>query len=119
MQQYMSPSQLKTQDYLNDIATWTDENLMKLNVSKSNYIIFSRSKSDFTTRLQLNNQNLERVNAVKILGIWLTEDLSFDKNTREICRKAYQRMSMLTKLKYVGIKTEDLIDIYIFSSYAV
>ena len=30
-----------------------------------------------------------------------------------MCRRAYSRMSMLTKLKYVGVSTEDLIDIFI------
>ena len=31
----------------------------------------------------------------------------------KICVKAYSRMSMITKLKYVGVTIEDLIDIYI------
>ena len=30
-----------------------------------------------------------------------------------ICRKAYSRMTMLSKLKYVGVRIEDLVDIYI------
>ena len=30
-----------------------------------------------------------------------------------MCRKAYSRMSMLTKLRYVGVSTEDLVDIYV------
>ena len=47
------------------------------------------------------------------MGVWLTKDLSFEKNTRKICIKAYKRMSLLTKLKYVGVKTEDLINVYI------
>ena len=29
------------------------------------------------------------------------------------CKKAYSRLGMLTKLKYVGVPTEDLLDIYI------
>ena len=53
------------------------------------------------------------MNATKILGVWLSEDLSFERNTREICRKAYMRVSMLTKLKYIGIQTEELLNIYI------
>ena len=48
-----------------------------------------------------------------MLGLWLTEDLRWTKNTREICIKAYSRVSLLTKLKYVGVKIEDLIDVYI------
>ena len=31
----------------------------------------------------------------------------------EMCKKAYTRMSMLTKLKYVGVSIEDLIEIFI------
>ena len=38
--------------------------------------------------------------------------MSWDLNTREVCRKAYMRTSMLSKLKYVGTKREDLLLIY-------
>ena len=50
---------------------------------------------------------------MKLLGVWLTTWLDWDKNTREMCRKAYARMTMVTKLKYVGVPTSDLIEIYI------
>ena len=43
----------------------------------------------------------------------MTTWLDCDKNTREMCRKAYARMTMVTKLKYVGVPTSDLIEIYI------
>ena len=39
--------------------------------------------------------------------------LNWSRNCKEICIRAYSRMSMLTKLKYIGAKTEDLIDIYV------
>ena len=45
--------------------------------------------------------------------MWISEDLSWDKNTQEMCRKAFSRISMLTKLRYVGVNTEDLIEIYV------
>ena len=76
-------------------------------------MIFSRSKSNFGTRLSLNNQTLDRVGATKLLGLWITEDLSWTKNCQAICQKAYSRMSIITKLKYVGISKEELIEIYI------
>ena len=50
---------------------------------------------------------------VKVLGIWLQQDLGWEKNTKEICKKAYARVSVLSKLKYAGISTEDLITVYI------
>ena len=61
----------------------------------------------------LNNIPLERVSVTKMLGVWLQEDLGWDENTKQICKKAYTRVSVLTKLKYIGISTEDLITIYI------
>ena len=46
------------------------------------------------------------------MGVWLTEDMRWSKNTREICKKAFSRLSLLTKLKFVGVKIEDLIEVY-------
>ena len=86
---------------------------MKLNVEKCNYMIFSRSKTQFETRLTINDQKLERISVTKILGLWISEDLSWSKNCKEICQKAYSRISMITKLKYVGVEVQDLIEIYI------
>ena len=46
---------------------------MVLNKVKSNYIIFSRSKEQFATRLTLDNIKLDRETAIVHLGIWITE----------------------------------------------
>ena len=42
----------------------------------------------------------------------MTEDLKFERNTVDICRRAFARISMITKLKYVGVPEDDLLDIY-------
>ena len=86
---------------------------MLMNEKKSNFMIFSRSQAKFATRLNLNGVSLEKVSATKLLGVWVTDDLSWSRNCTEICTKAYARLTMITKLKYVGTRTEDLIDIYI------
>ena len=75
-QKFLPPELYKTQDYLNSIQSWTEIHQLKLNEKKSNYIIFSRCQTTFTSRLLLNNQNLEQVRAIKLLGVWITEDLS-------------------------------------------
>ena len=112
-QLYLPPEKFNTQDSLNKISQWTDENLMQINVSKSNYMLFTRTQTDFATRLKVNNLNIDKLSEAKICGVWLTEDLKWDKNVKEITRKAFARMSMLTKLKYVGVPIEDLLDVYI------
>ena len=112
-QLFLAPESFQTQEQINQISDWTQTNLMKLNTAKSNYMIFTRSKEKFTTRLVLDGDNLERISVTKLLGVWITEDLSWSRNCKEICRKAFSRLSMITKLKYVGISQEDLIDIYV------
>ena len=111
--QYLPAASYQTQDHLNFISNWTTENLMKLNEAKSNYMVFSRSKESFATRLKVNNINLDRLSVTKLLGVWIKEDMSWSRNSQEICKKAYSRLSMITKLKYVGVSKDDLIDIYI------
>ena len=86
---------------------------MVLNEQKSNYMVFSRSETEFATRLTMNNKTIDRIEEAKLLGVWLTTWLDWDKNTREMCRKAYASMTIVTKLKYVGVPTSDLIEIYI------
>ena len=112
-QSYLPADSYQTQDHLNFISNWSTEHLVKLNEDKCNFMVFSRAQEDFATRLTVNNCKLNKISVSKILGIWISEDLGWDKNTKEICIKAYSRMSMLTKLKYVGVSMEDLIEIYI------
>ena len=109
---FLPAESFATQDNLNSIANWTRENKMQINEGKCNFMIFSRSEEQFTTRLSMNNVKLDRISEVKILGLYISEDLSWTRNCKEICIKAYSRVQMLTKLKYVGTKTEDLLDVY-------
>ena len=68
------------------------------------------------TRLSLYGVTLNSVPVSKILGVWISEDMIWERNTMEICKKAYSRLSKITKLKYAGVCTEDLLDIYIKKS---
>ena len=112
-QLFLPPSSYQTQDNITDIANWTDRNLMKLNAAKCSYMVFTRSEEKFATRLSVNGKVMDHVAVSKLLGVWISEDLSWSKNCQEICRRAYSRLSMITKLKYVGVSVEDLMDIYI------
>ena len=110
---YVPATSLASKTNIDSIANWTDENKMKLNEEKSNYMVFSRSNTEFATRMTMNGNTLDRVEEVKLVGVWVTTFLDWDKNTQDMCKRAYARISMLTKLKYVGTPMEDLLDIYI------
>ena len=85
---------------------------MQIIPTKCNYMVFSRSEEKCSTRLKINSVPLNRVRESKILGLYISDNLSWDRNCKEICMKAFSRMQMITKLRYVGVGTEDLIEIY-------
>ena len=109
---FLPPDSNPTQTNLNYITNWTSENLMKLNPLKCNYMVLSRCETKFATRLNVNKINLEKLPVTKILGVWVSQDTTWGRQCKEVCIKAYSRLSLLTKLKYVGTSTEDLLDIY-------
>ena len=67
----------------------------------------------FTTKLSLNNANLEIVKKTKLLGVILTDDLKWDENTNELVRKANSRMELLRKVARFTSSIQDLRNIYI------
>ena len=111
-ERFLAQDAFKSQSYNDSIAMWTSDNKMKIHEKKSKYMVFSNMKEKFSTRLTLNNQVLERAKEMVHLGIVITEDMSWDRNITEICKKAYPRVKMLTKLKFVGVRTEELIELY-------
>ena len=112
-QLYLPPELTRTQENLNQISDWTTDNLMRINISKTNYMLFTRSRTDFATRFNVDGVKIDQLTEAKICGLWITDDLKWEKNSREITRGAFARVSMLTKLKYVGVCVEDLINVYI------
>ena len=87
-------------------TTWKEEK----NISK--YTIFSWLRENFSIKLSLKNQPLDRAQDVVYLLVRMAPSLTWEKHIAEICRRAYPQIRMLTKLKYVCTKTEDLIELY-------
>ena len=74
-------------------------------------------KNPTTSSLQklgktLNEKLLERKKTTKVVGVWLEEKGGWAKNTAEICKSAYAKLNMLTKLKYAGVSVKDLVETY-------
>ena len=68
-QLFLPPDQFQTQESINQITSWTKENLMKINESKTSYMIFTRAKTDFVTRLYVDNSKLDQLHEPKIIGV--------------------------------------------------
>ena len=61
--------------------------------------------------ISLENNELEVVDEVRLLGLILRSDLKWTSNTENMVTRANQRI--LRRLKYLGATDCDLVDIYI------
>ena len=112
--QFIPPENLDSQRHLNEINTWTKNQLMKINETKTKTMVFNfTQKYQFSTRLKLNHTNIETVTETKLLGTILTNDLTWERNTEELVKKAYARMEMLRKLSSFGAPHNDMKQVYI------
>ena len=112
--QFLPSENFQSQEYLSRISNWTDQNLMKLNADKSKYMIVNYTDNfKFNTRLTLDNNVLNQVNETRLLGVIISDDLSWHSNSDFIVKKAYKRMTMLHKLYKFSISIEDMLEIYI------
>ena len=78
------------QTYIDSIQNWSEENLMTINRDKSNFIIFSRSKQEFTTRITISQDKVDRIPVIKLLRVMLQEDMGWQENTKQICKSLFQ-----------------------------
>ena len=86
---------------------------MLLNEEKSKVMILNFTKKyKFSTRIYMNNTLLEIVNETRILGLILSDDLSWRKNTDNLITKANARMIIVRKLVEFSIPFEDLVNLY-------
>ena len=66
---------------------------MQLNLKKTKFMIFNQCKTiDFQPSYTIEGTEIETVEETKLLGLVLTSDLKFDKNTEYIVKKAYKRI---------------------------
>ena len=90
---------------LNLEASGTTKNKMVVNEAKSNIITFNFSSSNIEPQNQLLNGNvLNSVNKITVLGVIITDDLSWKENTANTCQKINKKFFFLWKLKQFDLK---------------
>ena len=76
-------------------------------------IINFTNNYQFTTRLSLNNANIEVVDHMKILGTIITDKLKWDMNCDENISKVNKRMLLLKKTLSFGANCEEMVHLWI------
>ena len=63
--------------------------------------------------LALDNQELEMVEEMRLLGVVVRSDMKWSSNTEQMLTKAYKRLWSMRRLKGMGASVEDLKDVYL------
>ena len=112
--QFIPAENLESQNYIYKIKEWTDNQKMILNQKKTKVMIFNFTDDyKFTTTLTLDSANLEVVNQAKLLGVIISDDLKWDKNTEYLVKKANSRMELLRKVAEFSTSIDDKKNIYV------
>ena len=106
------PLHLNTmQSELDELTRFTSSQLMSINQKKTQAMLCNtRVKWDFIPELYLDNNQIEIVDEIKIVGYIMRSDMKTSSNTAYLVAKAFKRMWLIRRLKLLGASTVQLLD---------
>ena len=90
---------------------WSEDHNIIINQKKTMVFNFT-DKFQFTTRLQLKNENIEIVDKMKLLGTIVTKSLSWDENCQYLIKKVNARMQLLRNILSFGASNNEMVHIW-------
>ena len=107
-------SKSKVFQQLEKTLLYSEQNEMRINFSKTKLMLFNSSKTlDFMPEFTLEGQQIELVSDVKLLGLHISSNMKWKRNTDIMIKKASQRLWILRRLRSLGARSDSLKDIYI------
>ena len=111
---FLPPQNNLLQYYLQDTEVFTDHNKMVINKQKTFAIKFNKSRNwDFPVHLSfMDGSEVKVASEHRLLGVIVTDDLKWDRNTDFICTKARKRLWVLRRLAQHNFNQWQLFDVY-------
>ena len=102
------------QHYIRDTENFIAENKLQLNKKKTKIMSFTKSrKLDFPPEVKFSDgTKIECITHTKLVGVVVSEDLRWYKNTEYICQKARKKLWILRRLAALGFNKNTLYDVY-------
>ena len=106
---------------LDDISCFSHRNNMRLNPAKCKAmtIDFLDYNSCTWRPICTGGVVIERVKSFKLLGVYISEDLTWGVHSDYIIKKANRRLYAFRTLKKCGVPTSDLITVYYSRPYTI
>ena len=92
---------------LERVHSWLNANRLTLNVNKTKYMLFCKSRNNHTTELtlRLNNNDIQSVTEFNFLGLYLNSKLNRDTHINVIGKKISRAVGIIKKLQLLLPKT--------------
>lgn len=103
-------NQLTSMDfYLSELSEWSLANHMHINYSKTKEMIITSSRAVSLPALS----NIERVDVFKLLGVFVSADLRWNRHINYIAGKANSRLHFLRQIKRAAVSVDQMLYFYI------
>jgi len=97
---------------LDSLTDWFRANKLSLNVSKTNYMIFSNINSkQHAMEIKLTNTTITKKNCVKFLGVFIDENLNWNEHIKVIKQKISRSFFAINRAKHV-LNKKHLVTLY-------
>ncbi|XP_072094357.1 uncharacterized protein [Mobula birostris] len=101
-------------DEVQHMASWCADNNLALNTQETKEIIVDsrHAKSHTHIPIYINGTVMDRVSSLKLLGVHISEDLTWSLNSAILMKKAQQRLYFLWSIKKAHLCPRILMDFY-------
>lgn len=100
--------------FVKDTEKFVETNNLVINKKKTKVMLFNKSrKLDFPPEVQFSNSiPIEYITETKLVGVVLSENLTWHKNTLYICQKARGKLWLLRRMVKLGLDIYQMFNVY-------
>ncbi len=91
----------RMQDAANDATSWSEENCLGINETKTKEIIVWFGNNNDVPPLELNGNEIEQVRQSKLFGIGISDDLGWDAHVHHINSISKQKNTLPLRAKTI------------------
>ena len=86
------------EDFLS-LASWLKFKKLKLNISKTKYMIISSANARADVNVQIDGETIDRVREIKYLGVVIDDMLTFKSHINTVIKKAAKKYGIICRIK--------------------
>lgn len=109
------PNNLSLQHAADSLCRWVLSSGMIVNEGKTKEMIVyfgTKHDTDNVERISVNGKLIERVESFKLLGVYISSDLSWDTHIEYMLKKVAKRMYCIFCLIRIGAEVSEIISVY-------